>query len=213
MAWRTSRPTRTYLAMSGRITTACGQDVLDKIATEMCPCLSDLPKDAPVDSLNERLGLCMITTAVPYQKELKRKYGVDLASLDSEKGEKLGQLLALHLFANCPAFGELAMRLAKEDEPPPTQASLEPEKSVHGTVQETKPSQFLTVMIKTDNGPTYELILLEHVANAERIYEEPAQARGLKGVWGYSEREFLDPYTRAFKTYRVLTHISLDPGQ
>ena len=25
MAWRTSRPTRTYFAMSGRITTACGQ--------------------------------------------------------------------------------------------------------------------------------------------------------------------------------------------
>jgi hypothetical protein len=75
-------------------------------------------------------------------------------------------------------------------------------------VQEVTPSQFLTVTVRTDHGPTYEFLLLDHVPNIEQVSQEPGKAKGFYAKWDYEEREFYDPYTRTYKTYRVLRSIT-----
>jgi hypothetical protein len=183
------------------VAAAQAQDVLDKISKDMCPCLDKYAAEESLDSLKVNLGVCMI------------KYGIDLNHMDKGDGERLGQVLALRLISQCPSFTGLAMRMAKEDdEPPPSPAALTNAdlKSVHGVLQETHPSQFLTMTVKLDNGLTYEFLLLDHFENAERVYEEPAKARGLAAEWRYEEREYLDPYTRSYKSYRVLRAIKPD---
>lgn len=193
----------------GLLTTnpTAGQDVLDKISHEICPCVGDLNAQTPRDTLTIKLGVCMITGALPYQKELKKKYGVDLERFDGPTGERLGQLVATKLVVNCPGFAELAMRLAQEEDVPPAPTSPSV-RTVQGTVQEVTPSQFLTVTVRTDHGPTYEFLLLDHVPNIEQVSQEPGKAKGFRAKWDYEEREFYDPYTRTYKTYRVLRSIT-----
>lgn len=183
-----------------------GQDVYDQIAKDACPCVKEA-QEVVSDSAQVKLGLCMIAKASAYRKELKRKHGVDLDRMDGDKYRALGQTIGARMVVHCPEFAEFALRLAQAssvDAPPDVQ---DLEKRVQGVVQETHPSQFLTVVVKLEGGLTYELLLLDHVPNAERIYQEPAAARGLNAMWSYEEREFLDPYTRAYKTYRVITGI------
>ncbi len=195
------------LLLSGLLTDPVhGQDVLDKISGEICPCVGDLNGQVPKDTLTIKLGVCMISAAMPYQKELKKKYGVDLERLDGPTGERLGQLVAVKLVTTCPGFAELAMRLAEEDAPPPPPGpSL---RTVQGTIQEITPSQFLTITVRTDHGPSYEFLLLDHVPNIEQVSQEPAKAKGFYAKWDYEEREFYDPYTRTYKTFRVLRSIT-----
>ncbi|HRO98828.1 MAG TPA: hypothetical protein PLN54_05285 [Flavobacteriales bacterium] len=179
------------------------QDVLDAIARDVCPCLGDLSAPMGKDSLTMKLGVCMLQASMPHQKELKKKYGVDLARFDGESGEKLGGLIAVKLITSCPDFMPLAMRLAEDDAPPPV-APGPAVRTVHGSVQEVTPSQFLTITVRTEDGRTYDLLLLDHVPNVEQVSQDPAKARGFHGKWGYEEREFFDPYTRSYRTYRVL---------
>ena len=183
-----------------------GQDVLDKISNDICPCVGNLSQSTPRDTLTIKLGVCMISAAMPYQKELKKKYGVDLERFDGPTGERLGQLVAAKLVTTCPGFAELAMRLAEEDAPPSTSDSNL--RTVQGTVLEVTPSQFLTITVRTDAGPSYEFLLLDHVPNIEQVCQEPAKAKGYYAKWDYEEREFYDPYTRTYKTYRVLHSIT-----
>lgn len=183
------------------------QDVLDNISKDVCPCLQELSPQAPKDSLNMKLGLCMLTHALPYQRELKKKHGVDLDQFDGPTGEKLGRLLAMKLVVNCPGFTELVVRLSEEEMPPPP--AILDARTVYGTVQEVTPSQFLTITVKTDDGPSYEFLLLEHVTNIDQVSQDPGKARGFHAKWGYREREFFDPFTRTYKTYRVL--LSMEP--
>lgn len=182
------------------------QDVYDQIAKEACPCVKEA-QEVVSDSAQVKLGLCMIATATIYRKELKKKQGVDLDRMDAEKYRALGQTIGARMVVHCPEFADFAMRLAQAPavEAPPSAQNLN--KPVQGVVVETHPSQFLTVVVKLESGLTYELLLLGHVPNAERVYQEPAAARGLNAMWSYEEREFLDLYTRAYKTYRVITGI------
>lgn len=184
------------------------QDVLDAISRDLCPCLDALNGEMPKDTLTMKIGVCMLQRAMPYQKELKRKHGVDLSRFDHDTGAQLGNLIGTRLVANCPSFVSLAMRLSQENE---TSASSSkpavpatPLRVVHGTVQEVTPSQFLTITVKTDDGRSYEFLLLDHVANVEQITQEPGKARGFHAKWGYEERELYDPYSRTYKNHRVL---------
>lgn len=84
------------------------QGILDSIAKKTCICI-DSAKTLKMDR-NQQLtefGVCMIKTAEPYKKELKRDYNIDLNILNKETGEKLGRLIALKLVGNCPTFKEL----------------------------------------------------------------------------------------------------------
>ncbi|MFT3884528.1 MAG: hypothetical protein QM724_03585 [Flavobacteriales bacterium] len=185
------------------------QDVLDKVAKDSCPCVDEAMQDS-TDAAAAKLGTCMLTKAMPYKKELKKKYGMDLDRIDGESGRAFGQMLGIHIAMQCPRFAEFSMRLAAQTEkenaeipPPPTTI-----RTITGVVQETHPSAFLTVLVRAGDGTAYELLLLDHVANAERVYQDPAKARGLAADWTYEEREFLDPYSRSYKTYRVIRGIT-----
>jgi hypothetical protein len=181
------------------------QDVADKIAREACPCLDGLDGTTITEEQTAELGVCMIGKAFPYSKDLKRKYGIDLDKMNEETGRELGVLIAGRMASQCPGFAEFAVALANKEEPTP---ALDAPRNITGTVQETKPGQFLTVVVRKDDGATIELLLLEHVTNAEKVYEDPARARGLKADWSYVEREFFDPFTRSYKTYHVITEVT-----
>ena len=181
------------------------QDVLDKIAIGTCSCIHGLDSITDTEERNMRMGVCMLQEAGPYSKELKKKYKFDLNRFD-EQGEEFGRLVGMRMAAHCPDVlaDIVAMSEAEEEAPELPPVNI---KKVHGTVQETKPSTFLTIVVRVENGSTYEFLLLDHVQNAEQIYTDPAKAKGFVAEWAYEEREFFDPYSRTYRTQRVLRGI------
>ena len=78
------------------------QDAVDIIAEKSCSCLKNTDTKAGIKEIETQLGLCMIKEAAPYEKELKKKYHIDMSNLDGNSGEELGKLIATKMLAKCP---------------------------------------------------------------------------------------------------------------
>lgn len=182
------------------------QDALDAIARSICEQMNGLDKTTlTTESAQMQLGLFMLTAAQPYTKELKKKYKFDLAAMEEGSGEKLGEMVGMRMAGICPEVFVYLMDNTENDASASAGGTKENVRTAFGTIQSVTPGQFLTINLKTDDGPSYELILLEHVMNIEQVTEDPLKARGFHAKWNYVDREFFDPYTRTYKTYRVLT--------
>ena len=191
---------------------AHAQDVLDKIAKESCGCAAQMDTLADEEQRNIQLGLCMLQNASPYQKELKKKYDVDLNNLD-ESGERFGQLIGMRLAIHCPEFVALMARLSEEGEGSETAATaaVVPTNDLEGALVNVKSGQFLTLVVKKDDGSTQDLLLLEHAENAEQVLRRPDQGRGTTGTWTYSTADLYDPVSRSYRPFYVLRAVQPRP--
>ncbi len=197
-----------FLAFS----TAQAQDVLDKIAQESCSCATQVDTTADEEQRNIQLGLCMLQSASPYQKELKKKHGIDLNDLDRD-GERFGELIGMRLALQCPEFVALMTRLNAQgpdaEEPPPSPEMLW--NTLEGTLSSVKSGQFLSLLVKRDDGSTIELLLLEHAENAEQVLRRPDQGRGTAGTWSYTTSDLYDPVSRSYRPFHVLRAVAPRP--
>jgi hypothetical protein len=187
------------------------QDVLDKIAIESCSCAAELDTTANEEQRNIQLGLCMLQKAAPYQKELKKKYDVDLNNLD-EGGERFGQLIGMRLALHCPEFVALMARLSEESEveEPPAQAPVLTS-TLDGSLLSVKSGQFLTLVVKKEDGSTQDLLLLGHAENAEQVLRRPDQGRGTSGTWTYTTSDLYDAASRTYRPFYVLKAVEPRP--
>jgi hypothetical protein len=184
---------------------AKAQDVLDKISQDCCSCLEKEAGDiVDQEKLQMKLGVCMLGAASPYSKELKKKYGVDMGELDRD-GERLGELLGLRMATQCPMFLELISRFDDEEEEGAMDVSSG---ELSGTVKEVRTDQFVTVVVQDDMGRTYEMLVLDHFDHADRV--TGGEGVGMSADWSYREREFYDPRTRSYRSYKVITGCSPD---
>lgn len=81
------------------------QDYKNKIAQASCDCISKVGDESKDSKTREvKFGLCMITASMPYSKELKRDYNIDVSNLDDENGksfEELGEKIGLLMATEC----------------------------------------------------------------------------------------------------------------
>ncbi|MES2134429.1 MAG: hypothetical protein V4506_18935 [Bacteroidota bacterium] len=77
------------------------QDYLDKIAQQSCDCTKNLNDTLSKDRMYMELGLCMIKTAEPYKKQLKKDYNINFDNIDNE-GEALGKIIGIRMASICP---------------------------------------------------------------------------------------------------------------
>lgn len=193
----------TLLAFAGGLS---AQDVLDRVARESCVCLNALDRTTiKGDALQMQLGLCMMKAAAPYEKELRKQYKVDMARLDSEAGERLGELVGMKLVGACPEFLEMITEMQGGNEVVITEA---PTASVSGTVTGLRDRQFSTVLVKDVSGRTVELMRLEHFPNADML--TGANATGLSATFYYTVRELYDPVAGTYRSTNVLVGLDTE---
>ena len=193
----------TLLAMAGGLS---AQDVLDKIARESCDCLTAVDRATiKGDALQMQLGLCMMKAAAPYEKELRKQYKVDMARLDSDTGERLGELVGMRLVGVCPEFLEMITEMQGEAE---VATADVPTASVNGTVTSLRDRQFSTVLVKDGSGRTVELMRLEHFPNADML--TGANATGLSATFYYTVRELYDPVAGTYRSTYVLVGLETE---
>src|SRR6185436_21050794 len=89
------------------------QDVLDRIAEESCECVDKLT-DLKSEEDQAALGLCMMGKAMPHEKELKKKYDIDMTQ-GKEEGKRLGSLIGARMAVKCPKFFEMVKTMREKE--------------------------------------------------------------------------------------------------
>ena len=175
------------------------QDVLDSISNQTCDCVTKLDvKTLPKEKLTIELGLCMMQAAQPYEKELMQKYGVDMKKANRGEGEKLGRLVGLKMASTCTIFKELITRITS-DEPVVN--------SIEGTIVELINEQFVTIVIKDEDGRDVKIIWLDYFKNSEKLLQK---GNSKNVTIEFSERELFNPKFNDYIKFKVATGIRFD---
>jgi hypothetical protein len=185
---------------------ASAQDVLDKVSKDACTCMEGVKMEgSDKDAFQMQLGLCFLQASMPYEKELKKKYDLDLNHMDDKTGEKLGMLVATRMATHCPDMLAKLASMAEEEEAPPTQAELEAANSstLDGEVTASRKDGFVTLTVRSASGRSVEMLWLEFFLGSELLNNGNAQ--GTKGQFSYVERELFDAASGTYRKYNVLT--------
>lgn len=175
------------------------QDVLDSISIHSCECISKLDlNNMPKEKLTIELGLCMMKAAQPYEKQLKQSYDIDMKKIDKGDGEKLGRLVGLKMASNCSNFTELISRISSNE---PESASIE------GTITDFISEQFVTIVIKDEDGRDQKIIWLDYFKNSEKLLQK---GKNKNVTIEYEERELYSPKFNDYIKYKVATGIRFD---
>ncbi len=191
------------------------QDVMDEIALKCCECISAGDSALDKNELQMKLGLCMIREAMPYKKEIKKKYKLDLDRLDAETGRALGQLVGSRLPGVCPEKFALLMPLAvkelekKENTGKELNTEAEAKNSLvlQGTIVDVKGSEFATITIKDSTGREQKLLWLEYFEGAALINGSADSFKtGTFKAW-YTEREIYNFQLKDYIKYKIITRL------
>lgn len=182
------------------------QDPLDAIAVSTCDCINAVDrKDVTGEALQMQLGLCMMKAAAPHEKELRKRYKIDMSQLDAGAGEKLGELVGMRLVGKCPEFLEFVAEMQEEGTTEVVEAAVS---TVSGSVTGLRDRQFSTVLVKDVSGRTVELLRLEHFPNADLLVG--AGATGVTGTFMYTVKELYDPVAGTYRAHNVLVGLELE---
>ncbi len=183
---------------------AGAQDCLDIIAEKTCECLQDLPDTLDTDQFNLRLGLCMLEAAMPFEKQLRKEYGINLEMIDVE-GERLGRIIGLRLATNCPEGLELITRM-NSDEPETEDPVIG---SVMGEVLAIDDQAFVVFSIKEQTGRISKYFWLTLItADDQLIYTYPSLVGRTVNI-SFEQKEFFDPRIAEYRTFNIIRDLVL----
>ncbi|MBS1613308.1 MAG: hypothetical protein JST49_10840 [Bacteroidetes bacterium] len=195
------------------------QDMLEELTRKSCECMNDIDTTADKTAIQMKMGLCMIREAMPYKKELKKKYGIDLDHIDKSVGQALGQLVGARMIIECPEKFEklvpmvrdqMAERQGKTETKAaePTKPQVQ-EQQLEGTITEVKGTEFATIILKDANNREQKLLWLQYFTNAELL---TTNLEGLKAgkvtVW-YTESEIYNVQLKDYIKYKVITRLEI----
>lgn len=179
------------------------QDYMDKIAQESCECLEKLDANLAGDQFTMQAGICMIKAASPYEKKLKKDYGINMANL-VEAGEQLGQIIALRMVEYCPAaLLVMAERVIGEEEEEETSVN-----SVIGTITNIEVQPFVCFSIKDNEGKTGKYYWFTYIESSGDIENNFGSMQDQVVECTYETIEAFDPRIGEYRNIHVLRSLS-----
>lgn len=182
---------------------AFGQDYVDIIAEKSCACINEkLENVEDAEEATMKIGFCMLEFASPYQKKLKKDYGIDFAKIDKD-GEKLGQIIGLRMASKCPMSLVAVSNLSKKN--PLHEGS---EIQYTGTIINIEVNLFVLFTVEDENGKKYKFLWLEPIIDGSNIGEDYKNLTSKKVKISYISREFFDPKIDEYRMFNVIQSIN-----
>jgi hypothetical protein len=179
------------------------QDYMDDIAEKSCLCLSEIPDTLEEQRYLMEIGLCMIHASMPYKKQIKKDYKINLDRIDIE-GEKLGSIIGLRMASFCPmALLKMSERNTVEKEP------VSEGKSLQGVVSKIEKDYFVIISLRDDTGKTTKLYWLTFVDSNLELEDEYDQIVGKSVEISYESKEFFDPKIGQYRQFNVIRNLFL----
>lgn len=115
------------------------QDLINKIADDVCDCISSKIAAEPVEDMEQLLVNCINDKVIEFQKLIREDYGdAFFENGNSEVAKDFGIQIGTVLTKDCPVFLELAVNLSKSKETKAEEYySIAEEKDTEGAYQES----------------------------------------------------------------------------
>ncbi|MBX7224813.1 MAG: hypothetical protein K1X55_02160 [Chitinophagales bacterium] len=185
------------------------QDYMDKIVEKACDCVSDIDKNG--ENYTMKLGLCMIEASMPYAKQIKKDYGIEMIGIHGKDAQKLGQILGMKMAIKCPDALIEASQEVLEDDKVNIYGDVEntlSNESVTGVINDIKEETFVTISIKDENGKISKYIWLTYVDCEEDFLTNYKDYLGEKVTIKFDVQEFFDPKIQEYRNYNVITSLT-----
>lgn len=175
------------------------QDYIDKITLQTCDCMKKISDTTNYEKLTMELGLCMISAAEPYKKQLKKDYGINLNNMNESEGEALGKVLGMKMATACPeSLMKMYGKVNSNDKESTTQLE-----SI-GKITNIERDVFVIFSVFDNSGKSMKFYWLEPVesnvdlANNYRTFIETTVK--IK----YGQKEFFDPKIGEYRNFNII---------
>ena len=190
-----------FLMLAG--SNSYSQDLLDVMAKESCECIAaknlDMQTITP-KKMQLEFGFCILKSFTDHKEAYDKITKVELNDKDSMR--KLGEQVALKMFAICPDF---LMSMSDTNEPEEA-AELAPVDypKVEGEISEIITSQFVTIKVKDGNNRIHSFLFLDYFDSASLFTDNLIRKKD-KVVVSYNEIELYDPKAKEFRYFKIIT--------
>ena len=177
---------------------ALSQDFMAVIAQKGCSCAETLPDTLDATQSNMKLGVCMIEASMPYKKQIKKTYDIDLDNIDKD-GEKLGRLIGVKMATVCPdALVKISQRSVQKTLP------VKEDLFSAGTVTKIDNEPFVTFSIKDESGKVTKYYWLTFIDTQYDLANSYSAISGKSVRINYESREFFDPRLLEYRQFLVI---------
>jgi hypothetical protein len=198
------------LVMVCGIAPSYSQDYMDKIVTESCNCMEQIPDSLDKQESLMYVGTCMINASMPYKKKLKADFGINLDNIDNEAGEELGKIVGLRMVNKCPKALMRIANLANEPEKGDSEKEVQADSKIFtGTVTAIENEPFVVFSIKDDLGKSSRFFWLNFVQCDSDLVEHYSTLVGSTVKIQYSTSEFFDPKINEYRQFNIIQSVNI----
>lgn len=150
-----------------------------------------------------RLGICMIEASMPYKKQIKKDFDINLDKIDTE-GVKLGRMLGVKMASVCPNT-MVKMTQKVKGQTAPTKAA----QTSMGTVTKIENDFFVVVSLKDEVGKITKYYWLTFIDSQVDLANSYSTLMGKSLSIDYEPQEFFDPKLREYRQFFVIKKIKV----
>lgn len=184
--------------------TAQAQTYMDDIAKKSCDCVAKVNPDLKGNEFNMALGVCIIDAAMPYKKQLKKDFGLDMDRIDVE-GEKLGSIIGVRMVSFCPD-AMLAITSKSEEDVETAEGNAE---ITLGVVTKVEKDFFVVFHVKDEAGKTSKYYWISQVDTDFDLTAEYTSLVGKKVELYYNGENLFDPRIAEYRQHFVIVGLYL----
>ena len=195
------KATLIFLLSTGILTS---QNYMDKLVEEACNCVSEIPDTVSQEDYTMELGLCLIKISIPYKKQLKKEFDIDMDNV-ADSGEKLGSIIGSRMIGVCP--NELIAMTKKAT--PETEDVIE-EYETEGVVVRVEDNFFITYFVKDDDGKTRKYYWMSFIDTKEDLLNNYKSLVGKKVEIDYVIEEYFDPKILDYRQFFIINKLEIE---
>ncbi len=179
------------------------QDFMDVIVKKSCDCLEHISDTLKTEQFNMELGLCMIDASMPYKKQIKKSFDIDLDNISTE-GEKLGRLIGMKMATVCP---NALIKMSRKAKGQPE--STNTEQTSTGTVTKIENDFFVVISLKDESGKVTRYYWLTFVESQLDLVNSYSTLIGKSLSISYESSEFFDPKLLEYRQFFIIKSIAV----
>ncbi len=190
------------------------EDYMTTITQETCSCIDGITDSLSSNEITMRIGVCMLTAAKPYKKELKRDHNIDLDAMMAD-GQRLGEIIGLRMAGECPDVLLAMTERVMEDEDSYVNEMYEERfnetsvvyEYVYGRITSIDEGMFITFTVKETNGKTSKMYWMGVIETEQPLQSDYKSLVGKEFEIYYLEEEFYDPRLKEYRNFKVIKSI------
>ena len=183
---------------------AFSQDYMDIITKKSCDCIDQVSDTLKSEQFNMSLGICMIEASMPYKKQIKKDYDINLDKIETE-GAKLGRILGVKMASVCPAtLLKMTQKVKGKTVPPKVEQTSE------GIVTKIENDFFVVLSLKDDLGKITKYYWLTFIDSEVDLASSYSTLMGKSISIDYESQEFFDPKLQEYRQFLIIKKITID---